>query len=762
NSVVPYLVSIPFIIQEYLAWTRTLDEGQTLWSHFLGIHPLPNCLSNETIDCSIERCFDFSKCPLSISFKFYLYPLEDSNGLPAKAENTSTPLKVPSAKSLHDALSQNEYKTGNPTEACVYIAVIEICDDNSSTTNITLRLQKLPHWSHTGQNHLIWIHCKAQLPNKVYEDKISAFNFNQAMTEAMTIGTLFEQNYFRRHFDMVAISIEGDISKTVEPWEYLPPLIPIRRKYLATNVGAPSLPSSVESALLQIQKQEPSLYLFDFSDKSTKINKRPNKFSKVQSQLILSSTFAIIIIESNNYVSDNLVLFKLLHTLKHGSIPVVVGSNFEPPFSEVLDWSKIIVSLPLSRLPELSNFLRSFSTEDIFEFRKNGRTVFDKYFSSTEKVVDTVVAIMRTRVGMIPVSFKETASPELIPSQNIPGKIKKNESRENSEHFQPPFRSPRFSSIFAMTSLHKYEYWNSYYVPFKSLPFTVWKQPLPGNYLGKNVSGIERPAPGFGFSKALSGNYYEEQFTVVVLTYQREKSFVELLKRLSGTPFLNKIIVVWNSPDLPSTDLKWPDIGVKIHVIKMETNSLNNRLLPFDAIETEAIFSLDDDTVLSPEQIFAGFRIWRENRERIVGFSNSYHFWNSGQKQWHFETEPSCETSLILLDAAFFHKMYLYLYTYEMPEGIREKVDSLINCEDIALNFLVSHVTRKPPIKVSSEKRPMCKNCLSGRDDYFRERNDCINLFTKIYGYTPLLYTQFRAEPHTQKKPFLKDMQQCI
>ena len=45
---------------------------------------------------------------------------------------------------------------------------------------------------------------------------------------------------------------------------------------------------------------------------------------------------------------------------------------------------------------------------------------------------------------------------------------------------------------------------------------------------------------------------------------------------------------------------------------------------------------------------------------------------------------------------------YTYLYTYMMPQPIRDKVDEYMNCEDIAMNFLVSHVTRKPPIKVSS------------------------------------------------------------
>lgn len=39
-----------------------------------------------------------------------------------------------------------------------------------------------------------------------------------------------------------------------------------------------------------------------------------------------------------------------------------------------------------------------------------------------------------------------------------------------------------------------------------------------------------------------------------------------------------------------------------------------------------------------------------------------------------------------------------------MPQAIRDMVDEYINCEDIAMNFLVSHITRKPPIKVSDSQ----------------------------------------------------------
>ena len=49
---------------------------------------------------------------------------------------------------------------------------------------------------------------------------------------------------------------------------------------------------------------------------------------------------------------------------------------------------------------------------------------------------------------------------------------------------------------------------------------------------------------------------------------------------------------MWNSELPPSPDLKWPDIGVPIEVIKTYANSLNNRFLPYDVIQTEAILSV--------------------------------------------------------------------------------------------------------------------------------------------------------------------------
>jgi len=55
-------------------------------------------------------------------------------------------------------------------------------------------------------------------------------------------------------------------------------------------------------------------------------------------------------------------------------------------------------------------------------------------------------------------------------------------------------------------------------------------------------------------------------FVVVILTYEREAVLINAISRLKGLPHLNKVVVVWNSPQPPAEDLHWPDIGVSVHV----------------------------------------------------------------------------------------------------------------------------------------------------------------------------------------------------
>ena len=120
---------------------------------------------------------------------------------------------------------------------------------------------------------------------------------------------------------------------------------------------------------------------------------------------------------------------------------------------------------------------------------------------------------------------------------------------------------------------------------------------------------------------------------------------------------------------------------------------------------------------------------------------------------------------MVLTGAAFFHKYYSYMYSQVMPQAIRDKVDEYMNCEDIAMNFLVSHLNRAPPVKVTSRWTFRCPGCpvsLSEDDSHFTERHKCINFFTQVYGYNPLLNTQYRVDSVLFKTRLPHDKQKCF
>ena len=57
---------------------------------------------------------------------------------------------------------------------------------------------------------------------------------------------------------------------------------------------------------------------------------------------------------------------------------------------------------------------------------------------------------------------------------------------------------------------------------------------------------------------------------------------------------------------------------------------------------------------------------------------------------------------------------------------------------------------------------PGCPVTLSEDESHFQERHKCINFFTQVYGYNPLLYTQFRVDSVLFKTRISQDHQKCF
>uniref|UniRef100_H2ZHK7 Exostosin-like 3 n=1 Tax=Ciona savignyi TaxID=51511 RepID=H2ZHK7_CIOSA len=679
--------------------------------------------------CQMHSCFDYSRCSLTSQFPVYVYPLNTDN----------SPFDVTSfvQEAIRISFSTNRYITNDPSTACLYVVVVgesmrplvmrikrlivseTTCHVDSkpviSPDAISSWLRSLAYWRGDGRNHLL-VYFSHQTTT---QNPLKGVDTGRAIVGQ----TNFEASQFRMGFDAVLPNLPSFKTK-----DYLPPMVPALRDYAlsfqgqwpsnyhAEADGDAALPPDSEfhqillenmnlmresvihgNFMLQVQCQEERIVTPGFSSEWSLCGSEGDRLA-----VLSRSTFALILpAEDRNLLFTPLFSTRLIEALQSGAIPVLLGTHTRLPFSEFISWEKAAIILPQARVTELPFLLSNIPHAEIISMRRQGRFLYDTYLSTPPQVVESTLALLRTRL-QIPA----------LPVEDVPRHFLFNHHHET-----------------AIQNLKIQFSWGT----------------------------------GKVYQESLGGNSPWEQFTMVMLTYKREEVLLQAVERLIGLPHLNKIIVVWNSPEPPGAELRWPDVGVKVVVIHPEKNSLNNRFLPWSEINTEAVLSIDDDAHLRHDEILFGFRVWRESRHRVVGFPGRFHAWDPRHGGWSYNSNHTCELSMVLTGAAFLHKYYLYLYSNWMPPAVRAIVDQHMNCEDIAMNFLVSHVTRQSPVKVTSRWTFRCPGCpvaLSQSQEHFDERHLCINAFVKIFGYMPLVYTQLRVDsilfktrlPHDKQK----------
>ncbi|GFV15482.1 exostosin-3 [Trichonephila clavipes] len=353
--------------------------------------------------------------------------------------------------------------------------------------------------------------------------------------------------------------------------------------------------------LLKSGSRKLSLTLDDDSDGTEQASsKKPND----DVEDVIDSTFVLIISPMDyKILSTPQIHIRVYEALQTGAIPVLLGNHIRLPFDEFLDWKQLVIFLPKARISELHYYLRTFTDNDIMAMRHQGRLVYDRYLSSPRTIVATVLAMVRSRLQIPAPAARDEPSPSVFNTTFRPLRTEEAPALPDPEESLGPleqsFPSPCFQRNLTLTNGGHYSLWNDLADPFVLYPYTPFDPLLPSEakFLGSSFDfrPIGQGAGGSGkeFSEALGGNSPRE--------HER----------------------------LPSADLRWPEIGVPIHVIKAKKNSLNNRFLPYDAVETEAVLSVDDDAHLRHDEIVFGFRVWRESRDRIVGFPGRYHAWDA-------------------------------------------------------------------------------------------------------------------------------------
>lgn len=64
---------------------------------------------------------------------------------------------------------------------------------------------------------------------------------------------------------------------------------------------------------------------------------------------------------------------RVVESILSGCVPVIISDHYVKPFSDVLDWSKFSVYIPLAKIPEIKTILRGISEKEYL--RKQSRVL---------------------------------------------------------------------------------------------------------------------------------------------------------------------------------------------------------------------------------------------------------------------------------------------------------------------------------------------------------------------------------------------------
>uniref|UniRef100_A0A1I8HM14 Exostosin domain-containing protein n=1 Tax=Macrostomum lignano TaxID=282301 RepID=A0A1I8HM14_9PLAT len=672
-------------------------------------------------NCGLVDCFDYARCGLADQRPRFalLYSATDSLTDAARLLNSSRRL-------LPDSMSTNVAVR----DSCLVLA------DVGSSSKSTL--SAVP-----AATNLV---AMLLLPASAASERLRR-GLIAERPRAVVASRYQPSGSYRPGWDIV-MPAKAPFRSASDLWAALPPLVPARRPRL---LAAPLLPGANSSWWRQISDVD--RLVLDELQRLCRSDVVDNLTSKLELPALAGATFCPILAPAGAPLSTLGGQRRLLDCLLAGSVPLILGDML-PPFGDLLEplWRRAIVRLPRSRSSELAWLLATYSDATLLELRRHGRLLLERHLGTWRAQAATLLTLLNRRLGLPgPAAVGPTGSSALLPghSRLLMGRVPSHfdETQDYLGAVEPPLDSvlfqPRRQSASCRTRCSTIQACRA---------IRRRRQPTPNSTVPPTAI-----APSIILWALVDSRR-------LLLSYNRESVLVGSLSKLAGLPYLHSVLVVWNGERPPNPSTVWPDLGgVPLHFIRGPGNSLNNRFLPWSQIRTEAVLSLDDDVYMRQDELVLAFRVWREHRDRIVGFPARFHA-RSGSG-WVYDSNQTCEYSMVLTGAAFLHVHYLHLYSYWLPAALRAEVDRLTNCEDILMNFLVSHVTRKAPIKVTSRWTFPCFGCsqsLYKDDSHFFERSHCINYFSGMFGYNTLLYSQFRADSVLFKTRLGTDKVKCF
>lgn len=654
--------------------------------------------TNYKTTCSMETCFDYTKC--YDNFLVYVYPPEPLNSL------GQAPSISPNYQKILTAIMESRYYTSDPDKACLFVLGIDTLDRDSLSEdlvrNVPQRLQRLPYWNN-GKNHVIFNLYSGTWPD--YAELGLGFDPGQAILAKASVSI----QTMRHDFDISIplfhkqFPLRGGNTGFVTSNNF-----PANKKFLLAFKGkryVHGIGSETRNSLFHLHNGRDIVMVTtcrhgkswrELQDGRCDEDNREYDHYDYET-LLQNSTFCLV------PRGRRLGSFRFLEALQAGCIPVLLSNSWVLPFHPKIDWKQAAVWGDERLLLQVVDTVRSISPTQILALRQQTQVLWERYFSSIEKIVFTTFEIIRERLPDYPIRSG-------LVWNTSPGAL---------------LTLPTFSD----TPQH--------------YPFLL------------DMVGYE---PRDNFTAVI--------FVQIGQTLTPNSALYKLVKSITKSQFVNRILILWAADQKVPSRKRFPATGhIPLNIVTSLSQtptvpasnaqedsrpSISQRFQPHPLIETDAILSLDEDAILNTDEIDFAYHVWRSFPDRIVGFPARAHFYDDSKNTWGYTSKWTNYYSIVLTGAAFYHRYYNYLYTNWLSYLLLKTVQQSSNCEDILMNLMVSHVTRKSPIKVTQRKAYKDRESVRSPwndPDHFIQRQSCLNTFAAVFGYMPLLRSNLRLDP---------------
>ena len=287
-------------------------------------------------------------------------------------------------KESYLTLLKHPDRTDNPNEAEFFVVSFTlICLSFVAVDRIQLNneLENLPYWNN-GSNHIVF--DLTDSPNTFYNNK----NLS-----------IFKSAFSIDHFDP-----KKDVSIPQFPrYRFTDELFcKYEKDKLVSFKGHPRKGHNPIRDKLFEMNDDNELFVKAFSnnpnDFEFKLNKDmeiiPSEDKNSYLNLLFTSRFSLLP-RGNGWALS----YRHIEAMNVGSIPVIISDNYALPFSELIDWDSCSIRIKENDLGNLIEIIKSnLDRED--ELRQNVKEIYDKYFSSTSKIIETSLQIYMDRKFM--------------------------------------------------------------------------------------------------------------------------------------------------------------------------------------------------------------------------------------------------------------------------------------------------------------------------------------------------------------------------